>query len=212
MRKSSGNIFAETTYESGDSFRKPILFYHRVFFVLQNRTVMELKGNGFILREWREEDISYIARNANNIKVWNNLRDYFPHPYTESDGLAFFEVVKGRPYQQEFVIVVGGEAVGNIGFYTQGDDVERFSAEIGYFLGEPYWGRGIMSEAVRLLVDDYIFIHTPIVRVFTAVFDFNAGSKRVLEKAGFRHVGVFRKAAYKNGRFVDEDIYEIVKD
>lgn len=173
---------------------------------------MELKGDKFILREWREEDLPSIARNADNINVWNNVRDYFPHPYTVDDAAAFFEVVRARPCQMEFVIIADGEAVGNIGFYPQGDDVERFSAEIGYFIGEEYWGRGIMSAAVRLLVEEYIFVHTPIVRVFTAVYDYNIGSQRVLEKAGFTRIGVFRKAAYKNGRFVDEIAYERVKE
>lgn len=173
---------------------------------------MELTGKNFVLREWREEDLESIAENANNINVWNNLRDSFPHPYTPDDARTFFEIVKGRTYQQEFVIVVGGKAVGNIGFCPQGEDVERFSAEIGYFLGEPYWGRGITSEAVRLVVVEYVFRHTDIVRVFTAVFDYNTASQRVLEKAGFTRTGRLRKAAFKNGRFIDEIGYEMVKE
>lgn len=173
---------------------------------------MELKGNGFVLREWRAGDLESMARNANNINVWNNLRDGFPHPYSIADAQAFFEVVKGRPYQMEFIIIVDGQAVGNIGFFPQGNDVERFSAEIGYFIGEEYWGRGIVSSAVRLLVEEYIFKHTDIVRVFTAVYDYNTGSQRVLEKAGFTRIGRFRKAAFKNGRFIDEIAYERVRE
>ncbi len=172
---------------------------------------MEFRGNNFVLREWREDDLGSIAENANNINVWNNLRDFFPHPYTFADATAFFEVIKTRPYQQEFVIVVDGKAVGNIGFYPQGNDVERFSAEIGYFIGEPYWGRGIMGDAVKVLVEEYIFVHTPIVRVFTAVYEYNIGSQRVLEKAGFDRIGIFHKAAYKNGRFINEVAFERVK-
>jgi len=172
---------------------------------------MELKGSNFILREWREEDFESMAENANNINVWNNLRDFFPHPYTIDDAAAFFEVIKTRPYQQEFAIVVNGKAVGNIGFFPQGNDIERFSAEIGYFIGEPYWGKGIMSAAVKLLIEEYIFVHTPIVRVFTAVYEHNIGSQKVLRKAGFDLIGTFHKAAYKNGMFINEIAFEKIK-
>lgn len=179
--------------------------------ILQTTSIMKIAGDGFILREWRDEDMASLSRHADNINVWNNLRDQFPHPYTEDDARAFFEVVKSRPYQMEFIIEVDGQAAGNMGF-VPGVDVERFSAEIGYFTGEEFWGRGIMSKAVRLLVEEYIFTQTPIVRVFTAVFDFNIGSQRVLEKAGFRRLATLHKAAYKNGRFIDEIAFERVKE
>jgi RimJ/RimL family protein N-acetyltransferase len=111
----------------------------------------------------------------------------------------------------DFAIDVDGHAVGNISIVL-GSDIERFSAEIGYFLGEPYWGRGIMSAVVRLLTEEYVFKHTDIVRLFTAVFDYNYASQRVLGKAGFRRLAVLHRSAYKNGHFIDQVAYERVKD
>ena len=170
---------------------------------------MEIAGDGFILREWRNSDSSSLAENADNIKVWNNVRDYFPHPYTQADARVFIGTVQGRTPQTDFAVVVGGRAVGGVGFVPQ-SDVERLSAEIGYWLGEPYWGRGIMPRAVTA-VAEYVFRETEIIRLFAPVFGFNRTSMRVLEKAGFEKAGVMRRAAVKNGQITDLYYYELLK-
>ncbi|GHT38330.1 N-acetyltransferase [Bacteroidia bacterium] len=164
----------------------------------------------FELRPWEEADALSLAKYANNIKVWNNLRDLFPHPYTFQDAKDYIACVRLQPIAQDFAIVTGGEAAGGISILPQAD-VERFSAELGYWLGEPFWNKGIMTAAVIRLAD-YLFEHTNIVRLFASVFDHNQASARVLEKAGFRFVGLHHKAAYKNNRFIDMRYYELTSN
>ena len=143
------------------------------------------------LRTWRAADAASLAANADDITLWNNVRDFFPHPYTLGDA-------------REFI------AAGGVGF-VPGTDVERFGAEIGYWLGSRYRGRGIMTAAVGRAVE-WMFANTPIIRIFAAVYATNPASQRVLAKAGFRHVGTFRRAFFKNGAFVDGCCYELLKD
>jgi RimJ/RimL family protein N-acetyltransferase len=170
---------------------------------------MEIKKANYTIRPWRMTDVPSLARAANNINVWQNLRDGFPHPYAEADGAAFIAMSNAADPVTNFAIEVDGSAVGGIGWVPR-SDVERFSAEFGYWLAEPYWGRGIMSAAVRDFVD-HLFEHTEIVRLYAGIFAFNAASGRVLEKTGFRRVGTLEKAAFKNGKFTDKVLYELVK-
>lgn len=163
-------------------------------------------GPGFVLRPLRPSDAASLARHANNVRIWDNVRDYFPHPYKQTDADAFIALASGKRPAQDFAIVIGGEAVGCIG-YVPGTDIERVSAEVGYWLGQPYWGRGVMSEAVDALAE-HVFTTTGILRLFATVFDRNTASMRVLEKAGFRKVGILRKAAVKNGQVLDLHYYE----
>ena len=137
------------------------------------------------------------------------MRDIFPHPYTLSDAETYIaSTLRAEAVGQNFAIVINNEAAGGIGLVPQ-TDVERYSAELGYWLGSTYHNRGIMTEAVRSF-SAYVFEHTNLVRLFAVVFDFNIASARVLEKAGFRLVGTLRKAAFKDGRFVDIGYYELV--
>lgn len=136
------------------------------------------------LRPWRLSDCQSLAEYADNIRVWNNLRDGFPSPYTEEDAREYIESTLSKGCVQDFAIVIDGKAIGDIGFIPQ-SDVERYSAEIGYWLGEPYWGQGIMSGIVFRFVE-YIFTTTELVRLYAPVFDYNTASRRVLEKCGFR--------------------------
>lgn len=164
----------------------------------------------FLLREWRLADAVSLARNISNINIWNNVRDGLPYPYTEQNAQEYLYAVSKKMYVQDFAIVTGNEAVGGIGFIPL-CDVERYSAELGYWLGEPYWNRGIMSEAIRLVVE-HVFRETDIIRLFASVYEHNPASMRVLEKAGFTRQAVLRKAAVKNGKVIDMYYFDIVKE
>ena len=163
-----------------------------------------------VLRPWRKGDEKQIPRHANNKKIWDNLRDFFPHPYTTMDAILWIaKQLKANP-PLNLAIEIEGEAVGGIGLIP-GHDVERFNAEIGYWLGEAFWGRGIMAEAVQAMVH-YGFEELGFVRISAGVFEQNLSSMRVLEKAGFSKEAVLKKAIFKNGKFLDEHRYTIWKE
>jgi len=164
----------------------------------------------YYIRPWKMTDSRRLTENANNIKVWNNVRDYFPNPYKESDAKSFIKRVQSKNRVEDFAIIVNDEAVGGIG-YIQGTDIERLNAEIGYWLGEKYWGKGIMGRALGDIIN-YIFSNTEIIRLFTSVLEYNIASMKVLEKNGFRKVGIQTKAAIKNNKIVDMYSYELIKD
>lgn len=161
------------------------------------------------LRPLTMADAPRLAGLANNEKVSINLRDGFPNPYTLADAERFIGMCLKHDPAQVLAIEFNGEYAGNIGLYP-GEDVYRKSAEIGYFIGEPYWGRGIMTRAVILMVE-YGFRNFDIVRIHTGVFEYNTASQRVLEKCGFKKEGVFEKSVYKNNRLWDEVRYALVK-
>ncbi|WP_455511010.1 GNAT family N-acetyltransferase [Butyricimonas paravirosa] len=172
---------------------------------------MEIRSRqeNFRLREWKLSDIVSLAKYINNVKIWNNVRDGLPLPYTMLDADKYIRMVQAQSYVQNFAIEVEGEAVGGVGIVPS-TDVERLSAEVGYWLGEDYWGRGIMSEAVALLVD-YVFQETEIIRLFASVYEYNPASMKVLEKVGFTRQAILRDAAIKNGRVIDMYYYDLVK-
>ncbi|MDX9848248.1 MAG: GNAT family protein [Tenuifilaceae bacterium] len=161
------------------------------------------------LREFTPADRDRLAKLANNEKISINLRDGFPHPYTLADAERFIEISRSFSPPQIFAIEYEGHYVGNIGLHRC-DDVYRKSAEIGYFLGEPYWNMGIMPKAVTLICD-YGFQNLDIVRIHTGVFEFNTASQRVLEKCGFTKEGVFKQAIFKQGKLWDEIRYAKLK-
>ena len=172
---------------------------------------MMLKGRGCTVRTWRISDADAIVRHANNLEVAKQLRDRFPYPYTHADATAFRRHVTtvspgsspGRP--MNLAIEVDGEAAGGIGFVC-GTDVERFSAEIGYWLGAHYWGRGVVTEALTL-VTDYACESVNLLRLFALPFADNAASARVLEKAGYVREGTLRSSSVKFGTPRDQFIY-----
>ncbi len=168
------------------------------------------KDDILMLRTWRAADAASLAANADDITLWNNVRDLFPHPYTLTDAREFIAAAAGKPCPVDFAVVAGGKAVGGVGFVL-GTDVERFGAKIGFWLSSRCRGRGMMTAAVRQAVE-WMFANTPIIRIFAAAYATNSASQRVLVKAGFRHVGTFRKAFFKNGAFVDGCYYELLKD
>jgi [ribosomal protein S5]-alanine N-acetyltransferase len=162
------------------------------------------------VRSWCADDAESLTQHANNRRVWRNLRDRFPYPYTPADAEAFLRSVIGTTPETSFAIAVNGAAVGGIGL-TLAEDVHRRTAEIGYWLGEEYWGRGITSAAVRA-VTEYAFAQHDLVRIWAGVFSWNPASMRVLEKAGYAREGTLRKSAFKDGVVVDEVIYAMVRE
>jgi RimJ/RimL family protein N-acetyltransferase len=166
---------------------------------------VRLTGARCTVRPWDLHDLDALVRHADNLNVSRQLRDRFPHPYTRSAGRAFLvHVVPLRPVTN-FAIEVDGAPAGGIGFAV-GTDVERFSAEIGYWLGEAFWGRGIVTEALSL-VTDYAFTRMNLLRLFALPFADNAASARVLEKAGYAREGLLRSASVKFARPRDQYVY-----
>jgi RimJ/RimL family protein N-acetyltransferase len=171
---------------------------------------MKIEFGEYRIRDWAFEDAPAIVWYANNRKMAMWLRDRFPSPYTAADANTFLAVACRRDPRIVFAIATQREAVGGIGL-DFGDDIHRFTAELGYWLGEPFWGRGIMTDAVRLFTA-WAFENLEVYRIFAAVFDGNAASIRVLEKAGFVREGHLRAAAFKNGSILDQVLYAKVKE
>jgi [ribosomal protein S5]-alanine N-acetyltransferase len=161
------------------------------------------------LRPFRLEDAVSIASHADDRGVWLNLRDRFPHPYTLEDAQSWIEYALSESLITDFAIEVNGEAVGSIG-YTPDENVSSRSAELGYWLGRAYWGRGIASAAVRALTDQ-LLAGPSFDRLHATVFAWNAASARVLEKTGFVLEGRMRDAVVKDGRTTDGLLYAIVR-
>lgn len=157
------------------------------------------------IRNWKHEDLNSLILYANNIKVWNNLRNYFPHPYTEEDGKAWLDKVVDAMPAVNMAIDVDGEAVGGIGLILN-SDVYVKSAEISFWLGEMYWGKGVVTEAVRQMTE-YAFYYFDLMRLYAEVFENNKASMRVLEKNGYYLEGVRRKAVFKNEVLMDDYIW-----
>ena len=167
---------------------------------------MLLRGERCVVRRWRPRDAASVVRYANNFNVSCYLRDRFPYPYTLEHARAFLASAVGEEGDEtKFAIEVDGEAVGGIGVIP-GTDIERFSAEIGYWLGEPFWGRGIVSEAL-VLVTERTFDRLNLLRLFALAFAKNTASVRVLEKAGFEREGYLRSGAVKYGEVHDQIVY-----
>lgn len=166
---------------------------------------MELILQQARLRRFRASDARALVHHANNRKIWLNLRDHFPHPYTRSDAQLFLRRIQRTEPETVLAIDVDGEAVGSIGFVIQ-PDVARVSAEIGYWLGESFWGRGIATEALTALTG-YAIEHHGLTRVFALPFASNAASCRVLEKAGYVLEARLRRSAIKEGVVQDQCQY-----
>lgn len=164
------------------------------------------------LRPWRAEDAEDVAAAADNPRVAANLRNAFPSPYTLADARWYVGdcIAQGEARQLTRAIIVGGRAVGSIGVFVQGDVYEK-SAELGYWLAEPYWGQGVMTEAVRQICRE-AFERFDILRIYAEPFADNPGSRRVLEKAGFTYEGTMRSGVYKNGQVHSYCVYSILRE
>lgn len=169
---------------------------------------MIIRGNGFLLRPYNFADIPALVKHANNKNVSDNLRDRFPNPYTEKDAEWFINFVSGNNNSvTNLTIEVNNEAAGGISFWP-GKDVYRLNAEIGYWLGEEHWGKGIMTSVIRS-VTKYIFENFDIKRIYAIPFATSLASAKVLEKAGFTKEATIHNGVIKNGKVLDYYIYSI---
>ena len=173
-------------------------------------SIMEIAGTKSTLRPWRVADAPLLARHANNVNVARQLRDRFPHPYTTADARQFIQSIAGAKPATSFAIVVEGQPVGGIGF-SPGADVERYSAEVGYWLAETHWGRGIATEAITL-VSGYAFGVCNMLRLFALPFADNARSIRALEKAGYTREALLRASSVKDRKIRDQALYVLIND
>lgn len=171
---------------------------------------MKLSIGDYQIRSWEWQDRVALVRHANNPRVWINLRDSFPYPYTDGDAKNWIRFAREQRPETHFAIANPEEAIGGIGLVLQ-SDVNRLSAEIGYWLGEPFWGRGIASRAVQAL-SEYAFANFDLLRIYAWVFEWNPASARVLEKAGYRREGRLRQSVIKNGRVIDQFLYAILRE
>jgi RimJ/RimL family protein N-acetyltransferase len=161
------------------------------------------------LRDWRDDDAEVLAPLADNHAVWVNLRDRFPHPYTLDDARAFVARNLGRDPPHNVAICLADSPIGSIGIIP-GADIHRVSAEVGYWLGEPFWGQGYATEAIRGFTP-WAFAAFDVTRLFASVFTYNPASGRALEKAGYVREATCRQAAIKEGRIHDEWLYACVR-
>jgi Acetyltransferases, including N-acetylases of ribosomal proteins len=166
---------------------------------------MQLVLERCTIRPWRLDDAESLVKHANNRKVWLALRDLFPHPYTIHDAHEFLQRAISEQPTTNFCIEVNAAAAGGIGIRL-GQDVHRHSAELGYWLGEDSWRRGIMSEAVAALAD-FCFDNFPLRRIYAEPFSNNPASARVLEKAGFGYEARLKNNVIKNGQLLDSLLY-----
>ena len=165
----------------------------------------------FILRDWRADDAPSLARHADHRRIWLNMRDAFPHPYTVADAKAFLAFVADMQPRSYFAIARGDQAIGGIG-YTLRSEVERVSAEIGCWLGTAFWGRGIMTAALRAVTAYTFHEHPELRRIYAVPYAGSAASVRVLEKVGYRCEGRLRQSAIKDGQIIDQLLYAILRD
>ena len=170
---------------------------------------MNLHFGNYAIRDWQTEDAPAIAKHANNWNIWLHLRDSFPHPYRLSDAEAFLSRVMQQQHRTTFAITDSHEAIGSIGLIL-GDDVHRWTAELGYWLAEPFWNQGIMTQAIKLFTD-FAFEGFSLTRIFAVPYAENSASHRVLEKAGFQKEGIFHASAFKDGKILDQYLYAKVR-
>jgi RimJ/RimL family protein N-acetyltransferase len=169
-----------------------------------------LHGRRCTVRPWRLDDAESLARHANSINVARHLRDRFPFPYTRANAVAFLKAATNASEVSNLAIEVDGEAAGAIG-YVAGVDVERYSAEIGYWIGEAHWGRGIVTEAL-VLVTAHVFDEANLLRLFALPFADNVRSMRVLEKAGYVREAILRSSSVKYGQPRDQALYARINE
>lgn len=163
----------------------------------------------FKLRPWNENDKNSLVANANNFNIARFLTDGFPHPYTEQNARDFIAMATKDDPVHIFAIEVEGKAVGGIGIHPQSDIMKK-NAELGYWLGETYWGKGIVTAAIKQMVD-FAFNTYDITRIYARPFGNNVASQKVLQKAGFCLEARIEKNIFKNGEFLDELIYAVRK-
>lgn len=165
-----------------------------------------------IIREWKIEDAASLAEMLNNKNILDNLRDGLPYPYTRRDAEEYITSMLSTDKTKTFAfaITVGDQVVGSIGVFRC-ENIHFRTAEMGYYIGEPYWGKGLGTSAVNQACN-YIYENTDIIRIFAEPFAYNKASCRVLEKAGFQVEGLLRNNAIKNGKVLDMRMYSLIKE
>jgi RimJ/RimL family protein N-acetyltransferase len=158
---------------------------------------------------WKPEHSNALATYLNNRNIWNNLRDRVPHPYLLNDARAFIATQQLKKPAENFAIEYNGEIVGGIGVLLQ-EDISRLTAEIGYWLAEPFWGKGIITEAIGQMTS-YAFSTFGLVRIYAEVFAHNKGSMKALEKSGFHFESIKKNAVIKNDTIIDDHVYVMLK-
>ncbi len=169
---------------------------------------MQLVGENFSVRTWQYGDAESLQKHADDRDVWINLRDTFPHPYTLDDARSWISLANIAPVMH-FAIEIEGEAAGGIGLKPQ-DGNHAKSAEIGYWIGRAHWGKGIATSALKLTTE-YALKQFEFVRLFALVYAWNPASAKVLEKAGYTYEGRLRNSVFKDGKFIDELVYSMLK-
>lgn len=164
------------------------------------------------IRKWELSDAADLAAVISNKNIQDNLRDGLPYPYTEQDARDYITAMLSaeEKYAFAFAIVIDGKVKGSIGAFRQGN-IHSQTAELGYYIAEECWGKGMMTEAVKQ-VCDYVFDRSDIIRIYAEPFAYNAASCRVLEKAGFQYEGTLRSNAVKNGRVIDMKMYSRLRN
>lgn len=164
------------------------------------------------IRHWKMEDATDLAAALNNKNIQDNLRDGLPYPYTKNDAINFIKAMLEADKNNTFAfaITVENKVVGSIGVFRK-DNIHTLTAEMGYYIAESFWGKGLGTSAVRQM-SNYIFNNTNIIRIFAEPFAYNIASCRILEKAGFVYEGTLRKNAVKNGVVLDMKMYSIISD
>lgn len=164
------------------------------------------------IRKWKLTDAKDIAVALSNKKIQDNLRDGLPYPYSEQDGIDFISSMLSANEDETFAfaITLDDKVIGSIGVFRQ-QNIHRQTAEMGYYIAEEYWGKGIMTDAVKQICN-YVFKNSDILRIYAEPFAYNTGSCRVLEKAGFQYEGTLRNNAVKNGKVIDMKMYPLLRE
>ena len=164
------------------------------------------------IRKWKLTDAKDIAVALSNKKIQDNLRDGLPYPYSEKDGIDFISSMISANEDETFAfaITLDDKVIGSIGVFRQ-QNIHRQTAEMGYYIAEEYWGKGIMTDAVKQICE-YVFMNSDILRIYAEPFAYNTGSCRVLEKAGFQYEGTLRNNAVKNGKVIDMKMYSLLRE
>ena len=164
------------------------------------------------IRKWKLTDAKDIAVALSNKKTQDNLRDGLPYPYSEQDGIDFISSMLSANEDETFAfaITLDDKVIGSIGVFRQ-QNIHRQTAEMGYYIAEEYWGKGIMTDAVKQICN-YVFKNSDILRIYAEPFAYNTGSCRVLEKAGFQYEGTLRNNAVKNGKVIDMKMYSLLRE
>ena len=164
------------------------------------------------IRKWKLTDAKDIAVALSNKKIQDNLRDGLPYPYSEKDGIDFISSMISANEDETFAfaITLDDKVTGSIGVFRQ-QNIHRQTAEMGYYIAEEYWGKGIMTDAVKQICE-YVFKNSDILRIYAEPFAYNTGSCRILEKAGFQYEGTLRNNAVKNGKVIDMKMYSLLRE